>query len=328
MALGKIGLRQLGKLVIEQGLRRLGRDGLVGGNGAFHFPARLCQQCLFLLLILLGNTAQSAIAIPEHSALDRQLAALEQQHQGRIGVALYQPDTGLSYGYRAEERFPFASTFKALLAAAVLQRSEFDPLWLQQVVHYRAEDLQSYAPITRQHLAHGMSREALAIASVQHSDNTAANLLLDALGGLDEFNRFVAALGDQKFRLDRHEPDLNSALPGDDRDTTTPAAMATTLSRLTLGNGLAAPQRARFNDWLKGNTTGDAAIRAGVPTGWLVGDKTGGGGYGTTNDIAVLWPKQGAPMVLALYFTQSSPDAKPQQAVLAEVTRLLLNAAP
>ncbi len=286
------------------------------------------KSSLFLLLILLGNTVQSAIAIPEHSALDRQLAALEQQHQGRIGVALYQPDTGLSYGYRAEERFPFASTFKALLAAAVLQRSEFDPLWLQQVVHYRAEDLQSYAPITRQHLAHGMSREALAIASVQYSDNTAANLLLDALGGLDEFNRFVAALGDQKFRLDRHEPDLNSALPGDDRDTTTPAAMATTLSRLTLGNGLAAPQRARFNDWLKGNTTGDAAIRAGVPTGWLVGDKTGGGGYGTTNDIAVLWPKQGAPMVLALYFTQSSPDAKPQQAVLAEVTRLLLNAAP
>ena len=283
---------------------------------------------LFLLLILLGNTAQSAISTPERATLDRQLAALEQQHQGRIGVALYHPDSGLSYGYRAEERFPFASTFKALLAAAVLQRSEFDPQWLQQVVHYRAEDLLSYAPITRPHLARGMSREALAIASVQHSDNTAANLLLEALGGLSEFNRFVAALGDQKFRLDRQEPDLNSALPGDDRDTTTPAAMAKTLSRLTLGNGLAAPQQARFNAWLKGNTTGDAAIRAGVPTGWLVGDKTGGGGYGTTNDIAVLWPTQGAPMVLALYFTQSTPDAKPQQAVLAEATRLVLAAAP
>ena len=283
---------------------------------------------LFLLLILLGNTAQSAISTPERATLDRQLAALEQQHQGRIGVALYHPGTGLSYGYRAEERFPFASTFKALLAAAVLQRSEFDPQWLQQVVHYRAEDLLSYAPITQPHLARGMSREALAIASVQHSDNTAANLLLEALGGLSEFNRFVAALGDQKFRLDRQEPDLNSALPGDDRDTTTPAAMAKTLSRLTLGNGLAAPQQARFNAWLKGNTTGDAAIRAGVPTGWLVGDKTGGGGYGTTNDIAVLWPTQGAPMVLALYFTQSTPDAKPQQAVLAEATRLVLAAAP
>ena len=283
---------------------------------------------LFLLLILLGNTAQSAISTPERATLERQLAALEQQHQGRIGVALYHPDTGLSYGYRAEERFPFASTFKALLAAAVLQRSEFDPQWLQQVVHYRAEDLLSYAPITQPHLARGMSREALAIASVQYSDNTAANLLLEALGGLSEFNRFVAALGDQKFRLDRQEPDLNSALPGDDRDTTTPAAMAKTLSRLTLGNGLAAPQQARFNAWLKGNTTGDAAIRAGVPTGWLVGDKTGGGGYGTTNDIAVLWPTQGAPMVLALYFTQSTPDAKPQQAVLAEATRLVLAAAP
>lgn len=283
---------------------------------------------LFLLLILLGNTAQSAITNAEHAALDRQLATLEQQHQGRIGVALYQPDTGLRYGYRAEERFPFASTFKALLAAAVLQRSEFDPQWLQRVVHYRADDLLSYAPITRPHLAHGMSREALAIASVQYSDNTAANLLLEALGGLDEFNRFVAALGDQKFRLDRHEPDLNSALPGDDRDTTTPAAMATTLSRLTLGNGLAAPQQARFNAWLKGNTTGDAAIRAGVPSGWIVGDKTGGGGYGTTNDIAVLWPPQGTPLVLALYFTQSSPDTKPRQAVLAEATRLVLAAAP
>lgn len=283
---------------------------------------------LFLLLILLGNTAQSAITNAEHAALDRQLATLEQQHQGRIGVALYQPDTGLSYGYRAEERFPFASTFKALLAAAVLQRSEFDPQWLQRVVHYRADDLLSYAPITRPHLAHGMSREALAIASVQYSDNTAANLLLEALGGLDEFNRFVAALGDQKFRLDRQEPDLNSALPGDDRDTTTPAAMATTLSRLTLGNGLAAPQQARFNSWLKGNTTGDAAIRAGVPSSWIVGDKTGGGGYGTTNDIAVLWPPQGPPLVLALYFTQSSPDAKPRQAVLAEATRLVLAAAP
>ena len=283
---------------------------------------------LFLLLILLGNTAQSAITNAEHAALDRQLATLEQQHQGRIGVALYQPDTGLSYGYRAEERFPFASTFKALLAAAVLQRSEFDPQWLQRVVHYRADDLLSYAPITRPHLAHGMSREALAIASVQYSDNTAANLLLEALGGLDEFNRFVAALGDQKFRLDRQEPDLNSALPGDDRDTTTPAAMATTLSRLTLGNGLAAPQQARFNAWLKGNTTGDAAIRAGVPSSWIVGDKTGGGGYGTTNDIAVLWPPQGPPLVLALYFTQSSPDAKPRQAVLAEATRLVLAAAP
>ena len=283
---------------------------------------------LFLLLILLGNTAQSAISTPERATLERQLAALEQQHQGRIGVALYHPGTGLSYGYRAEERFPFASTFKALLAAAVLQRSEFDPQWLQQVVHYRAEDLLSYAPITRPHLVRGMSREALAIASVQYSDNTAANLLLEALGGLSEFNRFVAALGDQKFRLDRQEPDLNSALPGDDRDTTTPAAMAKTLSRLTLGNGLAAPQQARFNAWLKGNTTGDAAIRAGVPTGWLVGDKTGGGGYGTTNDIAVLWPTQGTPMVLALYFTQSTPDAKPQQAVLAEATRLVLAAAP
>lgn len=163
---------------------------------------------------------------------------------------------------------------------------------------------------------------------MQHGDNTAANLLLDALGGQDEFNRFVAALGDQKFRLDRHEPDLNSALPGDDRDTTTPAAMATTLSRLTLGNGLAAPQRARFNDWLKGNATGDAAIRAGSPTGWHRRRQDWWGGYGATNDIAVLWPTQGAPMVLALYFTQSTPDAKPQQAVLAEATRLVLAAAP
>ncbi len=284
---------------------------------------------LLLLLSLLGS-----VFIPAHAtsapaaALDQQLAALEQQHQGRLGVALYRPADGLRYGYRANERFPFASTFKALLAAAVLQRSEFAPHWLQQRLRYSAQALLSYAPITRQHLATGMSREELARAVVQYSDNTAANLLLAEVGGLAAFNRFVSALGDPVFALQRQEPDLNSALPGDLRDTTTPAAMAAPLSRLTLGNGLASPQQARLNAWLKGNTTGDAAIRAGVPSGWVVGDKTGGGGYGTTNDIAVLWPTDGAPMVLALYFTQSSPHAKANQALLAEVTRRVLATVP
>ena len=284
---------------------------------------------LMLLLTLLGSVLIPAHATTAPTAdLDRQLAALEQQHQGRLGVALYRPADGLRYGYRANERFPFASTFKALLAAAVLQRSEFAPHWLQQRVHYSAQDLLSYAPITRQHLVTGLSREALARAVVQYSDNTAANLLLGELGGVAAFNRFVTALGDEAFVLHRQEPDLNSALPGDRRDTTTPRAMATTLSRLTLGNGLAAPQQAQLNAWLKGNTTGDAAIRAGVPAGWVVGDKTGGGGYGTTNDIAVLWPTDGEPMVLALYFTQSTPQAKANQALLAEVTRRVLATYP
>ncbi|WP_174847621.1 class A beta-lactamase BlaA [Yersinia artesiana] len=262
-----------------------------------------------------------AAAIP--GSLDKQLAELEQSAHGRLGIAMINTANGSKILYRGSQRFPFCSTFKFMLAAAVLGQSQSQPNLLNKHINYHESDLLSYAPITRKNLAHGMTVSELCAATIQYSDNTAANLLIKELGGLAAVNQFARSIGDQMFRLDRWEPDLNSALPNDPRDTTTPAAMAASMNKLVLGDALLPAQRSQLAVWLKGNTTGDATIRAGAPADWIVGDKTGSGDYGTTNDIAVIWPPKGAPIVLVVYFTQREKDAKPRRDVLASATKII-----
>ncbi|MDN8127273.1 class A beta-lactamase, partial [Burkholderia multivorans] len=158
----------------------------------------------------------------------------------------------------------------------------------------------------------------------QYSDNTAANELMKLIGGPAAVTAYARSIGDDTFRLDRWETELNTALPGDLRDTTTPAAMAASLRVLVLGDALPAAQRAQLIEWLRGNKVGDKRIRAGVPTGWRVGDKTGTGDYGTTNDAGVLWPPSRAPIVLAVYYTQTRADAKAKDDVIATATRIAI----
>ena len=198
----------------------------------------------------------------------------------------------------------------------------------------------AWTPVTGNYFGKEMSIAALCAAAIEYSDNLAANYLLKELGGPQGVTAYARLLGDTLTRLDRQETELNSAVPGDERDTSTPAAMAENLSKLTLGDALPTAQRQRLISWLKQNTTGDQSIRAGVPAGWTVGDKTGAGvpagwtvgdktgagAYGTTNDLAILWPEKGAPKILAIYFTQPQPDAANNKAVLASATRLAIDA--
>jgi len=255
------------------------------------------------------------------------LQTLEKNAAGRLGAALVDHRGSPLFTYRAEERFPACSTFKALLAALVLDLEANRPGLLQQRVRYARTDLTTYAPVTGRFVEIGMTVAELCDATVRYSDNVAANLLMREFGGPQALTAFARRLGDTTFRLDRWEPDLNTAIPGDPRDTCTPLDMARNLRHLVLGDGLPATGRAQMARWLVGNTTGDKRIRAGVPAGWTVGDKTGTGDYGSTNDIAVLWPSQGEPMVLAVYFTQFGADAKARDDVLAETTRRALDAA-
>lgn len=271
--------------------------------------------------ILVGPTPAPAA---DTAALQQALARLETGANGRLGLAMLDTDSGQRFQYRGQERFPLCSTFKLFLAAAVLQKSLTDPGLLQKNIPYQERDLLSYAPVTRRNLETGMTVAALCEAALTVSDNTAANLLLRELGGPAAVNAFARSIGDTTFRLDRIEPDLNTAVPGDSRDTTTPEAMARSLDTIALGKALGPSQRAQLVEWLKANTTGAASIRAGAPEGWIIGDKTGSGAYGTTNDVAILWPPQGKPLVLAVYFTQHTKDAKARRDVLAEATRLVL----
>ncbi len=202
------------------------------------------------------------------------------------------------------------STFKVILAGAILQRSTATPGLLDQHVRYTRQDLVANSPITEKHVADGMTVAQLCAAAIQYSDNGAANLLMRRIGGPAAVTEFARSIGDRTFRLDRWETELNTAIPGDPRDTSTPAAMAASLQALALDSALPAAERSQLQAWLRGNSTGAARIQAGMPAGWQIGDKTGSGDYGTSNDIAVLWPPTGAPVVVAIYFTQPAPDAK------------------
>jgi beta-lactamase class A len=268
---------------------------------------------------LLGACA--ATARPAAAAQAR-LAALETRSGGRLGVFALNTANGTHITHRGDERFPLCSTFKVVAAAAVLRQQMQEPGLLGRRIRYTPLELVSYSPITEKHLAEGMTVAELCAAAIQYSDNTAGNMLIKLLGGPAGVTAFARGLGDTTFRLDRWETELNSALPGDARDTTTPAAMAKTLQKLLLGDVLGTTQRGQLQAWMRGNTTGATRIRAGVPADWVVGDKTGGGDYGTNNDVAVLWPPGQAPLVLALYMTQREKDAKPMNEVLAEATRL------
>ncbi|AIO46508.1 PenA family class A beta-lactamase [Burkholderia cenocepacia] len=251
------------------------------------------------------------------------LADLERDAGGRLGVCAIDTASGRVIEHRAGERFPFCSTFKAMLSAAVLAQSVERPGLLQQRVTYTKADLVNYSPVSEKHVGAGMTVAALCEATIQYSDNSAANLLMKLIGGPSAVTAYARSIGDDAFRLDRWETELNTALPGDPRDTTTPAAMAASIRVLTLGDALPAAQRAQLVAWLRGNKVGDKRIRAGVPAEWTVGDKTGTGDYGTTNDAGVIWPTSRAPIVLAVYYTQTRADARAKDDVIASVARIV-----
>jgi beta-lactamase class A len=216
------------------------------------------------------------------------------------------------------------STFKVLLVGAVLSRVDAGEEHLDRHISYEKPDLLEYAPVTRANVSLGfMTVKALCKAAIEYSDNTAANLLLRTIGGPHRVTTYARSLGDSLTRLDRNEPSLNTAVPGDERDTTTPAAMAASLQKLLTGSVLSPPSRRELESWLMGCKTGIDSIRAGVPASWRVGDKTGSGAHATTNDIAILYPPSRSPIFVTAYYTGSSASDDARHEVLAEVGRIV-----
>ena len=273
----------------------------------------------FLWLTFLAASAVSG----ENDAVAR-IAGIEARIGGRIGVAALDTSNSKRLDYRAEERFPMCSTFKFLAAAAVLKRVDEKQEKLERFVPYDAKQILEYAPVTKEHLKEGgMNLRALCAAAIEQSDNTAGNLLLDAIGGPAGLTNFVRTLGDRVTRLDRIEPELNSAIPGDERDTTTPAAICLDMQRLLLGDALSEASRRQLEDWLQRNETGGPMIRAGVPKNWIIGDKTGRGANGATNDIAIIRPPDRAPILVAIHSVGSTATANDRAAAIAEVAKIV-----
>jgi beta-lactamase class A len=281
---------------------------------------RLMLRALAAAPAMAGLTAR---AQTDASALEAAFADLERDHGGRLGVCALDVATGRRIGHRADERFALCSTSKFLAAAFVLTRVDAGQESLDRRIFYAKEKLVTYSPATEKHAgADGMILADLCAAALTLSDNTAENLMLESFGGPEALTRFSRKLGDDITRCDRFETALNEAAPGDPRDTTTPAAMCDNLRKVILGDALSAPSRDRLTAWMVANTTGDKRLRAGIPEGWRVADKTGTGERAQTNDIAVIWPPGRAPIVLAVYYAQSPAPEDVRDAVLAEAARV------
>jgi beta-lactamase class A len=249
------------------------------------------------------------------------LAALEKAHDARLGVYARNLRTGRAVTYRAGERFPMCSVFKTLSVAQILRDDNRCGDFLDEVIHYGAADIVDHSPITEKHRA--MSVRDLCTASLQYSDNTAANLLLRATAGPAGVTAFCRSIGDRYTRLDRNEPDVNTAIPGDPRDTTIPSAIGRTFRRLLVGNALRGADRRLLVEWMTGNTTSGEQFRAGLPRNWRIADKTGSGYYGCANDVGIAWTTIGTPLVLAVMSVKKTMDAAADYPLIARTARLL-----
>jgi beta-lactamase class A len=286
------------------------------------------RQALLTLAAVLASSAfplARAYGAPRAAfggdVLRSEVCKLERESGGRLGVSIVDTQDGRAFSYRGRERFPLCSTFKLLLCGAVLKLVDAGALSLERALDVRSADLVQHSPEVERHVNGTLSVRALCEATLTLSDNAAANLLLPLVGNPRGLTRFLRTLGDRTTRLDRDEPSLGEATPGDPRDTTSPDAMRASMQKLLLDGVLSQASRRLLTGWLLANKTGDTRLRAGLPQGWLVGDKTGSGMHGSTNDVAIVWPPGRKPLLVTSYLTECEAAAEACSAVHAALAR-------
>ncbi|MFG6147578.1 class A beta-lactamase [Halobacillus sp. B23F22_1] len=255
---------------------------------------------------------------------EKEFTQLEGEFDARLGVYAIDTGSNQTVEYRPDEHYAYSSTFKVLATAILLKQNDIEQL--KKTVTYTKDDLVTYSPVTEKQVDTGMTLLEISEAAIRTSDNTAGNLLLEAIGGPDQFKKALRDIGDDVTMPERYETELNEFTPGNKRDTSTPRAMATNLKKVALGDFLPNDKRELLIDWMKGNQTGDSLIRAGAPQGWRVDDKSGAGSYGTRNDVAVVWPPNREPIVIAVMSRYDTKNAEYDNALVARAAEITLNA--
>ncbi|MDP9012857.1 MAG: class A beta-lactamase, partial [Pseudomonadota bacterium] len=284
-----------------------------------HFVLR--SACTLVLAVAqVRQSAQSDMRFPQFDDIEAKLG-------GRLGVAALDTRNGARLSHRSDERFAMCSTFKWMLAAAVLAQHDRGGGILERHLSYGPKDLLPNSPVTKQHVAEGsLTITELCKAAVETSDNTAANALLKFIGGPSALTRYLQTIGDHTTRLDRVELALNTNISGDPRDTTTPNAMIATMQRMLVGDELAGASRDLLLSWMKNCQTGLHRLRAGLPPAWTAGDKTGTGDNGAVNDNAIIWPTQRPPILVAAYLSGSHASPEALDAAHARIGTLVAKA--
>lgn len=288
-------------------------DAESNGRGAYGKILITAAAIGLCLLPACGRTEPSAsdaidaTSAPAAGVADSEFAALEEQFDARLGVYAVDTGTGREIEWRGDERFAYASTIKALAAAALLD--DVGTAGLAKTVEIGASDIIKHSPVTETRVGQSMTLDEICEAALTQSDNAAANFIFAELGGPQAFDAQLDELGDAGTTVSRIEPDLNEALPGDFRDTTTPRASANNLREYVFGDALDDEEKTTLTDWMKASQTGDTLVRAQLPEDWTVGDKSGGGMYGSRGDLAVVWPTDGRPIVISVLSSRDEPEA-------------------
>lgn len=280
--------------------------------------ARTAVRLFAALLLILGAFPMQEAMATENPVLEAARQA-EMRLDARVGLAIHDTGSGTKWLYNAGERFPLVSTFKVLACGAMLARIDAGDEDGARRVTIQQADLVDYSPVTKGWVGLAVSLDALCAATMRTSDNTAANKVLEALGGPAAVTAFLRSIGDEATRLDRWETELNEAAPGDLRDTTTPAAMALSLQTLILGDTLSPSAKTTLTQWLVGNEVGGPLLRAGLPQDWRIGDRTGAGGHGSRGIVAIVWPPGRAPLIAAIYITQTRASMAQRNEAIAGI---------
>lgn len=294
----------------------------VSGGMARQQALRRTGHCLTALFLALCAVQALPAAAAENPVADAARQA-EKRLGARVGLAVLDTGSGERWSYRARERFPMASTFKVLACGALLARSDAGGEDRNRRVPIARSDLVTYSPVAKGWVGQEVTLDALCAATLRTSDNTAANKVLEALGGPASVTAFLRSIGDPVTRLDRWETELNEAAPGDERDTTTPAAMVNALQALLLGDALSPSAQQALTAWLVDNEVGGPLLRAGIPADWRIGDRTGAGGHGTRGVVAIIWPPERAPLIAAVYITQTEASMAHRNEAIASIGRAL-----
>lgn len=249
---------------------------------------------------------------------------LEERFDARVGIHAVDTGTGREVTWRDDETFAYASTIKAMAAAVMLDKVGLDGL--SETVQIEAGDMVPYSPVTETRIGGTMTLDEIAEAALTLSDNAAANYLVEVVGGPAALDQALTDIGDDITVVSRIEPDLNEATPGDDRDTTTPRAFATNLNQYLLGDALESAEKAQLETWMTATQTGDTLVRSDLREDWVVGDKSGSGGYGTRNDLAIVRPPGREPLIISVMSSRKDRDAQSDDRLIAEAAALAIDA--
>ncbi|QLE78215.1 class A beta-lactamase [Francisella sp. Scap27] len=281
------------------------------------------MKTFFSLLLCIVTTSTFALSTDDIK-LAKDIKKIEVKHGGKIGVYTINRNNWKNFSFQSSFYFPVCSTYKILVVGAILKQSMTDKNLLNEKIKISPNSIAGYSPITKKHLNKTMTVAELCHASIL-SDNTATNLLVEKLGGLEKLSEFNLSLGDHATKIADKEPEINDVNLRTNINKTTPKIMTRDINKLAFSNDiLDKKHRLLFKKWLKDNDTGKNRITAGAPSNWLVGDKTGTCEYGTTNDVAIIWPNNSRAIAMSVFYTQTEKNAKPNEKIIKEVSQLVL----